>query len=743
MNASAWYSAGFGPFPTNLDPDKSLKAPFESWAKYQGERMPLPTVEAYLRKGHNLGIIPLVGQAFLDVEGIAVREGVWDEIRANAAANGLIALLDRVLSGYSESSPSGGIHAAWTCPVRQPVEKLAMRPSTAEELEKNPGQSLQTLVEVKGHGGYIVVAPTPGYGLLEGSPGSVAALTAEEQDALLSVVRLSDRTPVAAPRSYSGTKAQGGRIGDDFNAKTTWAEVLEPAGWKYVREGNRGEGQWRRPGKLDAGISATTNATGTDTLLVFSSSTRFELCPRSYDRFGAYAVLYHNGDMRAAASELASKGFASVKPDPDEFFGKGQGLLASKLAASVMAAGPLAHGRDDRMWVYDGGVWVPGDKELRGRVIRLLGDRYRGSYVKTVQDVVIDRTDEVKSEPIPEFINFRNGLLNWRTGVLVPHDPKVMSTVQVPVDWDESATCPAFDKFLSEVLHADSVEFFWEVAGYGLRPGNPLQVAFLLLGSGGNGKSTALGALTALYGQENVSAVSLKDLTDNRFMKADLFGKLANIAGDIDAGYVENTAQFKQITGGDVISAEHKNRDAFTFQSWAVPFFSANKAPGSSDVSDGYLRRWVVVNFPNRFEPVADNRLNVSLTDPAELAGMAVHAVAALRTLVERGTFEYPETVKAAKEEFAQSLDQSREFIAEQCQTGDGLWDSRKMLYASYKGWASGSGHKELGSREFFKRLRQQGYEEKKQGAKAEAERGFAGLRVSEGNRLLFHGGTS
>jgi hypothetical protein len=100
--------------------------------------------------------------------------------------------------------------------------------------------------------------------------------------------------------------------GDDFAARTSWADILEPHGWRRVRR--RGEiSDWCRPGKA-RGISATTNALGTDRLHVFTTSTSFETT--SYSKFGALAVLEHNGDHSAAASALRARGYGTGAP-PD------------------------------------------------------------------------------------------------------------------------------------------------------------------------------------------------------------------------------------------------------------------------------------------------------------------------------------------------------------------------------------------------------------------------------------------
>src|ERR671924_1147498 len=93
-----------------------------------------------------------------------------------------------------------------------------------------------------------------------------------------------------------------------------------------------------------------------------------------------------------------------------------------------------------------------------------------------------------------------------------------------------------------------------------------------------------------------------------------------------DGKYLESTARFKAITGEDLVSAEHKYGDRFDFTPWAVPVFSANKIPGSADVTTGYLARWVVVDFPYDFTGKEQRGLSDRLTTKAELSGIAAKA---------------------------------------------------------------------------------------------------------------------
>ena len=81
---------------------------------------------------------------------------------------------------------------------------------------------------------------------------------------------------------------------------------------------------------------------------------------------------------------------------------------------------------------------------------------------------------------------------------------------------------------------------------------------------------------------------------------------------------------FKAITGCDRITAEVKYRDSFEFTPFARLLFSANRLPESSDASQAFFDRWLIVPFPNRFRqtrreiPETHTGVALVLTDGAE-----------------------------------------------------------------------------------------------------------------------------
>jgi P4 family phage/plasmid primase-like protien len=415
--------------------------------------------------------------------------------------------------------------------------------------------------------------------------------------------------------------------------------------------------------------------------------------------------------------------------DPLEFFNRTGGILARTLGAAVMVMGPLARGADGRTWRYRRGVYVPdgpGEDTIRSRTVALLGDSYRPGHAAVARDVVLAHIPVLGSDPVEHLINVPNGLLDWRTGTLHAHTPDVRTTVQLGVPWDPAATCPWFDWWLAQVVPRDCVELAWELTGYLAYAGNPLHAAVMLVGDGRNGKGTYLRLVKAMLGEANVTAVSLADLVSTRFATASLFGKIANIAGDIDGTYLESTAVLKAVTGGDLISAEHKGKDRFDFTPWAVPVFSANKIPASADTTVGYLSRWLVIPFPVSFAGREDRTVEDRLR--AELPGILAGGLRRLPALLARGQFGLTDSAREAKAEFERRVDNVRWWLSECCELGDYPPASRTGLYQAYKRCTERDGGRPLKAGEFYDRLARIGIPN----GRAADVRWFSGVKVTD-----------
>lgn len=315
---------GFSVVPPKED---GTKRPDGPWTEYQQR---LPTEDElrawYANERHGIGVVcgTVSGNLeMLEFEGRAVDADIHDEYANLAAEAGLTELVDRVFHGYCEWTPTGGLHLLFR--VAGPAAgnlKLARRPATADELAEDANTRIKVLIETRGEGGYVIVAPSGGpihpegggWLLTEGGFDQIATVTVEERDQLHRLARVLDRmpTPPAPTDTHKASIVQpadvGQRPGDTYNTQPDVAsstlQLLERHSWTRVFERAHGDHidvHLRRPGK-NIGTSAVLHLDA-GTFVVFSTSTQFE-AEEAYTPFAVYTVLEHAGDYSRAASTL-------------------------------------------------------------------------------------------------------------------------------------------------------------------------------------------------------------------------------------------------------------------------------------------------------------------------------------------------------------------------------------------------------------------------------------------------------
>jgi putative DNA primase/helicase len=287
-------------------------------------------------------------------------------------------------------------------------------------------------------------------------------------------------------------------------------------------------------------------------------------------------------------------------------------------------------------------------------VSEVLGHLERGSYVKRDQ-----------FDANPKILNLANGIFDLETLEFKSHDPAILSTVQLPVQYAKDLNCPKFKKFLGEVTYPEDHDMIQETFGYCLWRQYNVHKAIMAVGEGNNGKSTLLDALAHFLGQENVSNHSLQDLDNRRFAAGDLYGKLANIHADIPDTALKRTGMFKMLTGGDAISAEHKFKPTFSFNNYAKLWFSCNKIPKTDDDTTAFFRRWNLITFPNMFEGAkANKQLLAEITTPEELSGIFNWAIQGLiRLETQKWEFSNSKSTEQIREEYIRKSDPVAAFV--------------------------------------------------------------------------------
>jgi putative DNA primase/helicase len=269
-----------------------------------------------------------------ELEGRAITEGLLPQL-AEACERLHIGDLWRTLTtSCAEASPSGGLHVFYRVPDGVDKNtKLAQRLARDEELTDDERDLIaqgrrvpRGLIETRGEGGFVVVAPSTGavhptgkpYQFLAGNPSSIPTITGEQRDLLHIAARSLDQMPAPTPipdvTVLDRTRTEGGiSPGDDYNARGSWVNLLQDHGWTVVW-GDTTRTYWRRPGKA-SGISAVTGGTEGDYFYAWTTSTVLP-AEEAMSKWRVYAMLEHGSDFSAAAKKLKEDGFGQAPPPP-------------------------------------------------------------------------------------------------------------------------------------------------------------------------------------------------------------------------------------------------------------------------------------------------------------------------------------------------------------------------------------------------------------------------------------------
>jgi putative DNA primase/helicase len=315
---------------------------------------------------------------------------------------------------------------------------------------------------------------------------------------------------------------------------------------------------------------------------------------------------------------------------------------------------------------------------------------------------ILKNVREINANPF--IIDVRNGLYNIMDGSFKPHSPEYISTVQINADFDPSAKCPQFLAFLSSILPESEHALIQEIFGYLLIPVNKAQKCFVFVGAPNAGKSTLLSiAQEVLLGSENVSNIPWQALSD-RFNKAELFGKLANIFADLPSKNIDDGGMFKALTGEDYITAERKNKDPFNFRPYARLLFSCNDIPKNySDRSDGFYRRLLIMRF-DKSVPKAKRDPNLRERIASERDGILLWALDGLIRLINN-SYQFGETERTRGELHRYKVESNSAlmFLGECCEVKDGAECVREQLFERYRDYCIKNGLKPMSQGNFNK----------------------------------------
>lgn len=325
---------------------------------------------------------------------------------------------------------------------------------------------------------------------------------------------------------------------------------------------------------------------------------------------------------------------------------------------------------NSQLHIYQDGIYINGYKHIEQTMIDMIPN-----LKKTQRREVLDYMELIAEEVTPSdarYIAFKNGIYDLVTDTLLPYSPEYVITNRIPWDYIPDAQSELAERTLNKLACDDPsiVALLQECIGYCFYRRNELGKAFILTGDKSNGKSTFLDVIKYMLGDENISALDLKELGD-RFSTSMMFGKLANLGDDIGDDFLSGTqvSTFKKIVTGNRIKAERKGQDPFEFNPYIKMLFSANDIPRMKDKTGAVLRRLVIIPFNATFtvnDPDFDPYIKYKLVEQGSIEYLIRVGIEGLRRVIQQNHFTQSERVDREIKEYEEENNPIAGFIEDQ-----------------------------------------------------------------------------
>ena len=222
-----------------------------------------------------------------------------------------------------------------------------------------------------------------------------------------------------------------------------------------------------------------------------------------------------------------------------------------------------------------------------------------------------------------------------------------------PISYEYNPTAvleyPNLKRIMIEWVGEKQIDMLIESIAYAMLPNNPFELGFMFKGKGANGKTCCSKLIEKIIGKENCTATNLYNLTESNFGTAQLFKKLVAFIGEADGHRIDKTSILKAITGNDPIPAEFKNKPNFHFKNYATIFINTNTVPQTNDKTDGWYRRWIIIDFPNQFTEHKDIFADIP---ESEYEALANDCIIRLKKILKQGKLTNEPSIKEKAERY-------------------------------------------------------------------------------------------
>jgi putative DNA primase/helicase len=422
-------------------------------------------------------------------------------------------------------------------------------------------------------------------------------------------------------------------------------------------------------------------------------------------------------------------------------------------------------------YVWDGMTWLPDEEEkwisslvqdyLREITIEVMGTelpgREKDSIAKRIDGLAGSRavvgllasrrelnTHPDHFDPDDHLLNTPIGVIDLTTGAVRPHEMGLMCSMCTAVA-PRKEFAFRWLKFIDELTEGDTelARYLQKLAGYSLIGLNDLELLQMLIGAGGNGKSSYTETLVEAMGSYGAT-LPQGTFTSSKHggggsgdaatpSLALLRGKRLVVTSETNAGRWDEE-KAKAWTGGERVTARALYSKPFTFKPKFTVIMTANTPPILTDAGPAWERRLRVIPcdfIPKVYE--AHFKAHLMAEGPEVLQWAIDGAV-----LYHKEGLGTPEAILEATSEYFEVQDTLGAWLSVCAQiTGkDDDFVLASTLLDSYNGWAVTRSERTFHNRPFGTAMKKKaqaldGVRYSRRGPNG--DRGYAGLRLIKG----------
>ena len=271
-------------------------------------------------------------------------------------------------------------------------------------------------------------------------------------------------------------------------------------------------------------------------------------------------------------------------------------------------------------------------------------------FVEEVEKQVFLRSKVEKKVAYP--IRFRNGFVSEGRFTAVD-DYRSFTPFFIDIDYlPDAEVVPDVDEFIDNLTGRDPDyrKLLLEAMSYVMITDpekiRAIGVFFMFRGDGANGKGSTLAIMRKIYGDDNCTALSIKDLTDMRY-QVTMIGKLANLGDDVQPEAINNDQMkvLKNISTADLVATRMLYKQSISATFTTKLYFTTNSDIRSFEKGYAYKRRVKWLPMFNKVEK-PDPKFITRMTSPKALEYWIRLLVEAYERLYRNGAFTKCEAVE-------------------------------------------------------------------------------------------------